>query len=823
MVLTSILKHNAQKFPHQTALTMRMGYRTVSLTFLQVYELSRKVAVFLAQLGIKPGDRVVIVAPNSPYWICLMWGCLLRGVVIVPLTIQSLGKMVQKIIQQTDAQLLFKYTFFRQDCGPIKTFDIELLPELVGFLDPAAMQEYQATEDDLMQILYTSGTTGDPKGVMLTHNNIYSNMIAVAKIFPFHGKERVLSLLPLSHILEQTIGFFLPFYLHAQIIYAHSHTAIRSLLQEYRITKLITVPEFLKVFMAKIEDDVEVRGKKKLFESMQKISKAVASKWLSRLMFRPILKSMGGKLDIIACGGAALDPLLEEKWQALGIKILQGYGLTETSPVLTYNSLKAHRVGSVGKVLPGVQLSIADDGEILVKGPNIFKGYYNNEEKTRAAFSSEGWFRTGDIGSLDSDGFLYLKGRQKYMILGPGGQNVFPEDIEGELNELPGVKDSCVLGLEQPGGQIQIHAVLLLDDGAGPPDQIVAHANNQLTSYQQIGGWSVWQDIDFPRTATRKIKKEEVKKFIASAGKQTVDQSATFKSPLMRIIAQMSGRDLETINAHTTLGQLQFDSLLTVELIMRIEQNFAAAIDETLITPKTSVADLEEMIAKKEPVKLSAPLKKWPAWFLVRGMRIFFQSFFLLFARLFMKVRVHGKNHLKNFKGPVIFMPNHTSYIDPLALIAALPWRIRWRLAFAAANDMLYGTFSWAAIPGEFLMHAFPFPRHESENIQQGLDTVGRLLDKKISVVLFPEGMISETGDLLPLKGGAGLLAIEMGVPIIPVSIIGSQTICPYDTMMPRSRGAVDIVFGEPLLFSRKESYVQATERIADALKNCKP
>lgn len=207
----------------------------------------------------------------------------------------------------------------------------------------------------------------------------------------------------------------------------------------------------------------------------------------------------------------------------------------------------------------------------------------------------------------------------------------------------------------------------------------------------------------------------------------------------------------------------------------------------------------------------------------MRALRLFFQSFFLLLSRLFMKVRVHGTEHLKNVTGPVIFMPNHTSYIDPLVLIAALPWRIRWRLAFAAANDMLYETFSWAAIPGEFLMHAFPFPRHETENIQQGLDAVGRLLDKKVSVVLFPEGMISQTGDLLPLKRGAGLLAIEMGVTIIPVNIIGSQTICPYDSLVPRSRGTVDIVFGEPLMFSRKESYVQATERITDALKNCKP
>ncbi|QQR49454.1 AMP-binding protein [bacterium] len=820
MILTSILKHNAQNFPHDPSLTMRMGYRTVSLTFSQVYELSRKVAVFLEQQGVNPGDRVVIVAPNSPYWVCVMWGCLLRGAVMVPLTIQSLGKVVQKIVEQTEAKLLFKYTFFRQDCGSIKTFDMELLSELVADLDGAAMHEYQACQDDLMQILYTSGTTGDPKGVMLTHKNLYSNMQAVAQVFPFVGRERILSLLPLSHILEQTIGLFLPSYLSAHIIYAHSHTAIRSLLQEYQITKLIVVPEFLKVFMEKIENDVEQRGKKKLFERMQKLSQACGMIWFSRLLFRPVLKSLGSKLDIIACGGAPLDPLLEKKWQSFGIMILQGYGLTETSPVLTYNSLQSHRPGSVGKVLPGIELSIADDGEILAKGPNVFQGYFKNEEKTREAFTSDGWFKTGDMGHLDSDGFLFLDGRKKYMILGSGGQNVFPEDIEEELNQIDGVRDSCILGLELPSGHVEIHAVLLLDEQTKKTaEEIVALANNQLTSYQQISGWSLWCDSDFPRTSTRKIKKEEVKKVIAVTGNQLVDQAQSFKSPLMRMIAQMSGRDIEKINESTTLGQLQFDSLLTVELIMRVEQNFAAAIDESALTLKTTVADIEAMIAKKEPVKQMPPIKKWPAWLAVRVMRVLLQSFFLLISRLFMCVRVRGLENVHNLKGPVIFMPNHTSYLDPLALIAALPWRVRFRLAFAAASDVLYQEFAWGAWLAEFLFYAFPFPRHEAENIQHGLDTVGRLLDKNISVVLFPEGKVSETGELLPLKPGAGLIAIEMGVPVVPVTIIGTQSICSYAQLMPHARGTVEIIFGEPLIFTRKESYTLATERLASALK----
>ena len=472
MILTTILEKNSRKFGNYPALTMRMGYRTISLTYQEVYDTARCVALFLEKNQINKGDTLLICAPNSPYWIALFWGCLLRGVIVVPLTIQSTIPMVQKIAEQTDAKILFTSLHNKQTFGTLQTYALELIPEFIAPFSPTNFIVQPIDPNDIVEIMYTSGTTGDPKGVVLTHKNFCANLMAITDIYPVSGtEERLLSILPLSHIYEQTIGFLLPYSVGAHIIYAHSHAAIRDLLKKHCITKMLAVPEFLKAFMNKIETQAEQKGKKRLLETLFKLSLAINNTWFSRLLFKRILKTFGGRLNTIASGGAPLDPILEMKWQALGITIMQGYGLTETSPVIASNSFQEHRHGSVGKIVPGLEVKLDEQGEILVKGPSVFQGYFKNKEKTHETFTADGFFKTGDMGFFDADGFLFLKGRKKYMIKGAGAQNVYPEDIEAELNEIAQVEDSCVIGLEKPGGIVDIHAVLLL----APRDASTTH------------------------------------------------------------------------------------------------------------------------------------------------------------------------------------------------------------------------------------------------------------------------------------------------------------------------------------------------------------
>jgi long-chain acyl-CoA synthetase len=823
MLLKDILEKNAEEFGNRTAVTMRMGYRTISLSYREVYEWSKKVAVFLAKQGLERGDKVLLLAPNSPYWVCVWWGSMLGGYVPVPLNVQSTGEMVKKIADQTEAKIIFKHLHWKQGLSPrLKVYDLDFLSEYVADADVAKFEQPKMSEDDIAELMYTSGTTGDPKGVMLTHKNILSNLEVLIQLAPLSKKDTFLSILPLSHIFEQVAGFLLPYAKGVSIVYAHSPAAIRDLLKEHHITLMAGVPEFLRVVMRKIESRAAEEGRGKILAMMFALSRMLPFKFLQRLLFRPVLKQFGGRLHTVISGGAPLDPELEKKWNALGVYLLQGYGLTETSPVVATNSYQDHRIGAVGKVIPGVEVKLGDDGEIWVKGPNVFQGYFKNEEKTKESFASDGWFMTGDIGELDQDGFLYIKGRKKYMIKGPGAQNVYPEDIEFELNKISGVKDSCVLGLEKNGGQVEIHAVLLLDkDRPAKPDEAVREVNSALASYQRVQGWSVWPEDDFPRSATRKVKKEEVLKWLRGRKLAAEALAGEEKTPLMKLLADITDHDLAPINIKTRMvPELGLDSLLRVELVSRIEEKFGVTIDETKIDARTTVSELEEMIKKQAPIKPPPPLAQWPrSQFVSVGRFIGQQLFIFPLARLFIKLKVEGKENLSTLSVPAILMPNHISYLDSLVLLMALPFKIQKRIAFAAAQDFLYQMRRVVVWLAELYFNTFPFPRREHENIKAGLAHMGTLIDRGWSIVVYPEGLVSEGGELQQLKRGAGLVAVEMGVPVVPVIIRGTQDVMPYGEFFPRKRGEVAIKFGKPILFKRSDSHIQATEVLQKAMR----
>lgn len=830
MILNEILERNAVEYPVSPALTIRMGYRTVSLNYKQVYDLSRKISLFLQQQGIGKGDKVIIFAPNSPYWVCALWGVLLNGSIAVPVNIQSTSQMIDKIVAQTDAKLIFMGKYLKYNSG-ISSFIIDYIDELTENFDLNNFKKIDLNQDDLIEILYTSGTTGDPKGVLLTHNNLISNVQAISTIIVLKpGVVRLLSILPLTHIFEQTIGLMLAFFYAAHIIYAHSYAAIGDLLREYRIDKMIAVPEFLKVFMQRIKFNAQITGKLGFFESMLSISQKLDNKFVSKILLYTVRCKIGRNLNTIATGGAPLEPELEREWRALGIDLIQGYGLTETSPVVCLNSFDFHRLGSVGKVLPGVNVRLGDDGEILVKGPGVFQGYYKDEEKNRQVFTDDGWFRTGDMGYFDQDGFLFLKGRKKYMILGSGGQNVFPEDIELELNKIVGVRDSCVLGLEHGHGLVQIYAVLLLDASVSDqsdPEKIIEQANSNLASYQLINSWSVWAEDDFPRSATRKVKRDDVKKILLAQingeKRQIVDDG---KSKIINIISNISGVESDKINLNTRIVRdLNMDSLMRVELVMRLELDLGVTIDESKINTQTTVNQLEELVEQCRGMKKVSGLKRWPRNIFVNFIRNLCQAFVFLISRIFMAVRVEGLENLKiaslkELKKTVIFMPNHISYHDAIAVMIALPAKFRRKIALAAARDVLYGEyarFSWLA---ELFFNSYPLSRLEDESIKLGLENTGKLIDLGYSIVVFPEGKVSLDGKLQPLKLGAGFMAVEMDVAIVPIKIEGTDKIAPYGCVFPRRRAVVNVKIGTPIKFKKSDSYEMAKESIEKAMRD---
>lgn len=817
--VVDILIDGVQKYGNRRALSQKIGFRTTHVTYKELYDKARSMAMLLKAHGVKHGDKVLILAPNSPWWVVSYWGTLLAGGVIVPFTTQSTSDLIDKILVQTESRIFITWSRLIYDHPThVEKIQIEYLPELLEKYDPTAFVPEVYDEHDLIEIMYTSGTTGEPKGVMLTNHNIMSNLNAIYRAIKLEGeKERLLSVLPLSHIFEQTIGMVYPISLGCHIVYAHSPTAIVSLMQQYKITKMAAVPEFLLLVYNRLHFAIQNAGFGSIFDAALKLCDHIDKIWFSRIVFWPLLRKLGGKLDTIASAGAPLDPHLERDWLSLGIYILQGYGLTETSPCVTTNTFEDHRYYSVGKPLYNVQVRIASDGEIQVKGPSVFQGYYKNPEKTAEAFTEDGWFKTGDMGEFDADGFLFLKGRKKYMIKSSGGQNVFPEDIEVVLNNIDGVKDSCVLGIEGKGGGGEaIHAVLLLEDKVPySPDEIIKLANQKLSSYQQILSYSIWPGVDFPRSAVRKVRKEEVRKYLQAQEQQISAQPITQATKLHKLLTSITGIGLTHIHDGSFLVRdLKLDSLMRVELVGRIELEFNKAIDESLLTTETTVADLQQIIDKASSTRAET-FSTWPLSWWARLLRPLMQSLFFLFARCFVRLEVHGSAHLQDIHQPVIFMPNHISYWDGLLLAYALPAEIRSKISFAAAEDFLFGKWGWAVWALELGFNVFRLPRTEGGSIRTGLDNIGHMLDKGYHVVLFPEGHVSIDGSLQELKQGAGLLATTMHADIVPVFIDGMRNLLsgPY-SFIPKKRGVVRVIFGEPFQVSMKKSIANATQEI---------
>lgn len=851
MLLLDFLEHHKENT--DPALTMRMGYRIVSLTYKDVYDLSLRVACLLKKHGVEKGDKVVLLAPNSPYWVCVFWGTLIRGAILVPMNVQSTASQVEKVLLKTGAKLFFKHQYYREDITTdIPQYEIEYLNELLescgcdladkekirvgakedvvqeicgawdaqrGILkgDDAGKEirfedvKNDVAENDITQILYSSGTTGDPKGVELTHKNQVVNTKALTDVIPIQSKDTFLSVLPLSHSFEQVAGFLSPFSKGAHIVYVHSRLALADLMREFRPTKIAAVPEVLQILMDRVE--------RKIGKWPIRLGMKLHTQWLQRMLFWIVLRSFGGKLRIVASGGAPLDPELEKKWNALGVTLIQGYGLTETAPILTVNPLEDRRLGSVGKALPGVSLRIAADGEVQVQGENVFRGYFQDQEKTRAAFTSDNWFKTEDIGRLDDDGYLFLQGRKKYMVLRPDGQNVFPEDIELALNEHGGVRDSTILNIEEASGRVAFQAVLLLEEEADPK-AIIEETNKKLASYQQIGSWKVWPGSDFPRSATRKVQKEKVRKFLEERMGEE-HGAETVVTPLIQLLSDITGFQVQRIHENTNVvRELGIDSLLRVELISRIEKDFNVYVEESFITQKTDVRELQRLVDTAGPPPKKRRFKKWQLSLVSIIFRRVAQEIFIFpIIRIFLKVEKEGLENIKDIPYPVIYMPNHTSVIDSMALIMALPSIFRLNLSYAAAYDDFYKKYK---VGGAFqlLMNIYPFPRREYEDIQSGLEFTGRMLDNMQSVVVFPEGKISEDGKLLEIKRGAGLIAVEMGVPVVPVNITGVLEIWPGGLHFPRKRGTAKVKFGKPFKLSKYSSHIKATKLIEENLKS---
>lgn len=813
--LVELLERSVQRNPGRLALTMRAGVRTMRYTYAGLHERSLHYAAVFAANGLQKGDRVIAWAPNQPEWVAAMFGVFCAGGVLVPLDVRSSPDFVARVTERVGARLAFagrgQADELRRLELPVVVIGDGRLPSAPPFV-PAPLEGA-----DLAEIIFTSGTTGDPKGVMLTHRNIAANIEAGLRVIDIGPDTRMLSLLPLSHMFEQVAGCLAPLAVGAAICYPASRqpASLSRTMQEWKPTAIIGVPQVLQLLMAGIEREAAQQHRLGLLRALRTVAQPLPTR-ARRALFRPVLSRFGGSLDFVASGGAALDPAVQLKWEAMGIPVIEGYGTTECAPIVTINPREDRRIGSVGRPLPGQQVRIAEDGEVLTRGENVFVGYWQAPELTEAAFDGE-WYRTGDLGYIQ-DGYLYLKGRKKDLIVLSDGQNVYPEDVESVLRRQPGVADAVLLGLEGEG-TVRLHAVMVeAEPGAAP--EAVRRANVELDPRQQILGWTAWPEADFPRTHTLKVRRPLVEAFIRNQQQaHPPTPPAEPDDPLLRIIGQLRRTDAPLTDTTNLGADLGLDSLARVELLSAIEDDIGVYVDDAEVGPQTTIGELRRMVAKGEKKVRVRKFPTWPRWRAVQWLRHALLSFFVFpLLRLGYSVEVRGRERFELVQQPCLIISNHNMHLDQAMLLRSMPPSFRRRVAIAAAASDIFGN-RLRGFFASLLGNAFPFAK-EGSGVRESLEYVARMLGEGWNVLIFPEGRLTVIGPMQPFKSGTGLLAVETGVQVLPMRIDVLRPGFYEGKWLPHPRARVRVNVGEPVRFEPGISYEEATARLEEAVRN---
>ena len=815
-------------------------YRVWKWSFKEIYRQATKFASLLSKSGISKNDKVLLKGTNRPEWVIAFIGCLIRGVVVVPLDAKSGVDFDLKVQVKVNAKALIT----DNSASEFKSnFNIRAIyfDDIGDILSGLPSYDYQANVNnfnDLAEIVFTSGTTSDPKGVMITYGNIVSILNAVIpvmnkyiKIFNLMINPKILSLVPLSHMYGQLIGIFTPLMIGSSIIFTDnlSPQNILKVIKEEKIWILGLLPKLMEILKDYITAKFNLNSEK--FRSLYQKTKP--RRWQIRLWtFRRIHFNIGWRLVTLMVGGAALDSSVEEFWRCLAYSIFQGYGLTETSPLITLADPTSSVAGSIGKALSGQEVRLIEN-EIYVRGPNVSQGYFGDKSKTNQVFS-DGWFKTGDLAEIDNNGNIFFRGRKDDVIVRPDGINVFPEDIETVLKSIESVKDCTVIGVKRERYD-EIYAILILKENIKhSAEEVVRIANSRLNIYQKIDNYFIWEKEDFPRTPTMKIKKSEIVKFI-NENQKKIKKSKFRTAPKIYEIINSFHKLRKGLRLQDKLeSDLGLDSLDLIQITTLIEEKYNIEIDDSLIASDTTIKDLENLINLPPKETKKIPFYSFPYWFIVRIIRTAFQYFLYPFISILYRLKVHGRENLKNLNGPVVFAANHSSNLDTFVLLYSMPLSVRVKVTALMSIEYHFQNFfyrkgSWfrriiEAI-GFYLLvnlaiNACPLSR--THGFKQVLENVGKLIDKGWSIIIFPEGGVTTDGKIKKFESGIGIIAEDMKVPIIPVKIEGLYNIL-HDGILPLGHKPrwpeVKVTFGKPVLFKNK-SYNEVTAELEDIIKN---
>jgi long-chain acyl-CoA synthetase len=821
-----------------TAFAYRRGLRMARWPFAQTARTAFQFARELEARGMGKGDRVLLWAENSAEWVASFFGCVLRGTIVVPLDVQSDPSFVTRVQQQVGAKLFLCDATTRTLADlNIPVLDLSELSSLVAHQSTSAYNATEVGTDETVEIVFTSGTTAEPKGVLITHRNLLANLNPLEEeIEPYLKWERLvhpirfLNLLPLSHVFGQFMGMFIPPLLGGEVFFQSSlnPSQIIETIKRERISVVVTVPRILDALREKIERDYEARGK--LAELRERLESSAGKHFILRWWgFRRIHRMLGWKFWAFISGGATLNPDTEKFWQRLGFAVIQGYGLTETASLISVNHPFKAGSGSIGRAMPGQEVKLGENGEILVRGENVSPGYWQAKTVRQ---EEDGWFHTGDIGYADEEGNLYFKGRSKEVIVTSAGVNVYPEDIERVLDRQPEIKASAVIEIEGRRGPEPL-AVLILRDDVNAKD-IIDRTNKSLAQHQQVRRWFVWPGEDFPRTATQKIRKQIVAERVKADLGGAVHSVATSRAdPLAEIVSHISKEALPQLNQDAQLGtDLKLDSLGRVELLSALEDRYQVDIDEAAFTDATTLADVEKIIREgKHEAAASYPYPRWQQRWPISWLRIV-----LLYAvvntaiRILGWPRIKGAEHLRNVRGPLVFICNHVTMVDHALVLFALPARFKTKMVIAQDGELLR---EWrhppvgTGLPTRllYLLQYFSvvlffnvFSMPQKSGFRQSFAFAGEMIDRGYNLMVFPEGLRTKHGRMNPFMPGTGLLIQQLGVPVVPMRIDGLWELKAANKHFAPP-GEVSVVIGKPMSFPTDRPPEQIARDLARIVK----
>jgi len=824
----------------ETAFAHRRGLRVARWSYEHTARTAYQFARELEARGIGKSDRVLLWAENSPEWVASFFGCLLRGVIVVPLDAQSDPAFVARVQEQVGAKLALCDAVTRPSADlslPILTLDE--VSSLDAHHSPEPYLVSNVDEGDTVEIVFTSGTTAEPKGVRITHRNLLANLIPLEQeIKPYLKWERAvhplrfLNLVPLSHVFGQFLGIFVPQLLGGEVFFQASLSPpqIIETVKRERISVVVTVPRILEVLRERIERVYEAHGE------LEQLGKETAASEDEHFIlrwwrFRNLHRMFGWKFWAFVSGGAALNVETESFWQRLGFAVIQGYGMTETASLISVNHPFKVGRGSIGRVMPGQEVKLAENGEILVRGENVSPGYWHDNDPTRTA--DNGWFHTGDIGEMDEEGNLYFKGREKEVIVTSAGVNIYPEDIELVLDRQPEIKASAVIETQSAHGPEPL-AVLILRDNQVKPGAVIDRANESLAQHQRVRRWFVWSGEDFPRTVTQKVRKQLVaEKVRAELAGAVPSSSSSYADPLAEIVTRISKEAPSKLDPSAKLGtDLKLDSLGRVELLSALEDRYQVEIDEAVFTDATTLADVEKIIREgKHEEPAAYPYPRWQQRWPLSWLRIALLYLIVLpTIRIMGWPKIRGKEHLRNLLGPIVFVCNHVTMVDHALILFALPARLKTKMVIAQDGELLR---EWLHPPKGtdlftrliYLLQYFSvvllfnvFSMPQKSGFRRSFGFAGEMMDRGYNLMVFPEGQRTREGAMHPFMLGTGLLIRKLNAPVVPMRIDGLWNLKQANRHFAWP-GEVSLIIGEPVRFSNQDEPEQIARDLAERVK----